>query len=114
MKYWEGGVKVTMCVDDWCVGAYDSLVSRVNAAARSIGLPAEDYSGHSLRAGDATDLFVGRVSYYINQRMERWASDAALVYYRHEEDILRAVSAAFQYVANLTSGGTPIYREGES
>ena len=44
--------------------------------------------------------------------MGRWTSDAALVYYRHEEDVLRAVSAAFQYVANPTSGGTPVYREG--
>jgi hypothetical protein len=34
------------------------------------------------------------------------------VYYRHDEDVLSAVSAAFQFVANHTSGGTPIYREG--
>ena len=92
--------------------SYDSFVSRVKGAARSIGLPAEDYSGHSLRTGGATDLFVARVPYYIIQRMSRWASDAALVYYRYEEDVLRAVSIAFRYVANPTSGGTPIYREG--
>ena len=92
--------------------SYDSLVSRVKGATQSIGLPDEDYSGHSLRAGGATDLFVARVPYYSIQRMGRWTSDASLVYYRHEEDFLRAVSTAFQYVANPTSGGTPIYREG--
>ncbi len=27
-------------------------------------------------------------------------------------DVLRALSTAFRYVANPTSGGTPIYREG--
>ena len=98
---------------DWSQSiSYDSLVTRVKGAAQGIGLPAEDYSGHSLRAGGATDLFVARVPFYIIQRMGRWASDAALVYYRHEEDVLRAVSTAFRYVANPTSGVTPIYREG--
>ena len=62
--------------------------------------------------GGATDLFVARVPYYIIQHMGRWASDAALVNYRHEEDVLRAVSTAFRYVANPTRGWTPIYREG--
>ena len=67
--------------------SYDSLVSRIKAAAQSIGMPAEDYDGHSLRPGSATHLFV---PYYIIQRMGRWASDAgALVYYRHEEDVVR-------------------------
>ena len=93
--------------------SYDSLVIRVKSAAKNIGLPAEDYSSHSLRAGGATDLFVARVSHYIIQRMGRWASDAALVYYRHEEDVLCAISTAFWYVANPTSGGAPIYREGK-
>ena len=98
---------------DWSQSiSYDSLASRVKSAAQSIGLPADDYSGHSLRAGGATDLFIARVPYYIIQRMGRWASDAALVYYRHEEDVLNAVSTAFQFVANPTSGGTPSYREG--
>ena len=93
--------------------SYDSLVSRIKAATQSIGLPAEDYTGHSLRIRGPTDLFFARVPYII-QRMGRWASDAALLYYRHEEYVLRTVSAAFQYVANPTSGGTPIYWEGES
>ena len=98
---------------DWGLSiSYDTLVFRIKAVTHSIGLSADDYSGHSLRAGGATDLFVARVPYYIIQRMGHWSSDAALVYYRHEEDDLRAVSVAFQYVANPTSGGTPTYREG--
>ena len=58
------------------------------------------------------NLFVARAPYNIIQRMGRWASDAALVYYRHEEDVLHAVSTPFRYVANPTSGRTPIYRQG--
>ena len=79
---------------DWELSiSYDAFVSRIKAVTLKIGLPADDYSGHSLRAGGATDLFVARVPYYIIQRKGRWSSDAALVYYRHEEDVLRAVSA---------------------
>jgi len=25
MNYWEGGVKVTKCVDDWCVGVWEMV-----------------------------------------------------------------------------------------
>ena len=53
------------------------------------------YSGHSLRAGGATDLFVARVPYYIIKKMGRWKSDAAMLYYRDDEDIRDAVTEAF-------------------
>ena len=45
---------------DWSQSSisYDSLVTRVKGAAQGIGLLAEDCSGHSLRTGGATDLFV--------------------------------------------------------
>ena len=49
---------------DWGLSiSYDALVSRIKAVTLSIDLPAYDYSGHSLRAGGATDLFVARVPY---------------------------------------------------
>jgi hypothetical protein len=60
-----------------------------------IGLDSSKYSGHSLRAGGATDLFVARVPYYIIKKMGRWKSDAAMLYYRCEEDVENAVKIAF-------------------
>ena len=96
---------------DWASSmSYDSLVSRIKLVAQRLGLPADDYSGNSLRTGSATDLFIARVPYFIIKKMGRWASDAAMVYYRHDEDVIREVSAAFQLVANPTSvcgGSTP-------
>ena len=83
--------------------SYDSLVSRIKLIAQRLGLPAEDYAGHSLRAGGATDLFIARVPYFIIKKMGRWSSDALMVYYRHDEDVIHAVSAAFQLVADPTT-----------
>ena len=53
------------------------------------------YSGHSMRAGGATDLFTMRVPYYIIKKMGRWLSDAALVYFRDDEDVILTVASAF-------------------
>lgn len=61
----------------------------------SIGLNPKRYSGHSLRSGGATDLFEARTPYHIIKKMGRWKSDAAMRYYRSEEDVLRAVRKAF-------------------
>jgi len=70
-----------------------------------IGLDSSKYSGHSLRAGGATDLFVARVPYYIIKKMGRWKSDAAMLYYRCDEDVEDAIKEAFtrlyqEYVNN--------------
>jgi len=62
---------------------------------RSNGYDPSYYSGHSLRAGGATDLFVARVPYFLIKKMGRWKSDAAMLYYRSEEDVVAAVSRAF-------------------
>lgn len=67
----------------------------IKKAVASVGLDPRKYSGHSLRAGGATDLFVARVPYYIIKKKGRWVSDAAMLYYRDEEDIQEAVSKAF-------------------
>lgn len=61
-----------------------------------IGLNPELYSGHSLRAGGATDLFVAKVPYPIIKKAGRWKSDAALLYYRDEEDVAQVVTKAFE------------------
>lgn len=64
-------------------------------ALNLVGMETTYYSGHSFRAGGATDLFVARVPYNIIKAMGRWKSDAALKYYRDEVDIATAVAAAF-------------------
>ena len=69
---------------------------RVKKACSSIGLNAVHYSGHSFRAGGATDLFVARVPYYIIKKKGRWISDAAMIYYRDEDDVDNAVEKAFR------------------
>ena len=79
--------------------SYDSLVTRIKLVAHRLGLSKDDYAGHSLRAGGVTDLFVARVPYFIIKRMGRWSSDAAMIYYRHEEDVVKTVAAAFQFFA---------------
>ena len=63
-----------------------------------------DYSGHSLRAGGATDLFVKRVPYYLIKKMGRWKSDAALLYYRSDKDVYEAVRKAFGELVGLGGG----------
>jgi integrase len=67
----------------------------IAAWTHSIGLDSTKYSGHSLRAGGATDLFTMRVPYYIIKKMGRWVSDAALCYYRDDEDVIVSVTEAF-------------------
>jgi hypothetical protein len=68
---------------------------RIKQAVLMIGLDPTQYSGHSLRAGGATDLFVARVPYYVIKKKGRWLSDAAMIYYRDEEDVEEAVFGAF-------------------
>jgi hypothetical protein len=67
----------------------------IKLCCKKVGLDDKYYSGHSLRAGGATDLFVARVPYYIIKKMGRWKSDAAMLYYRCDEDVENAVAEAF-------------------
>jgi hypothetical protein len=60
-----------------------------------IGLNPKFYSGHSLRAGGATDLFVAKVPYPYIKKFGRWRSDAALIYYRDEDNIGAIAANAF-------------------
>ena len=73
----------------------DYLRKLIKLAVASIGLDPSKFSGHSLRSGGATDLFEARVPYHIIKKMGRWKSDAAMRYYRSEEDVLKAVRKAF-------------------
>jgi hypothetical protein len=67
----------------------------IKKQCKKVGLEERHYSGHSLRAGGATDLFVCRVPYYIIKKMGRWKSEAAMLYYRCDEDVKKEVAEAF-------------------
>jgi len=54
----------------------------IKAQVQHIGLDPTLYSGHSFRAGWATDMFNAQVPYYVIKKLGRWRSDAALLYYR--------------------------------
>ena len=49
-----------------------------------------------IESGGATDLFVARVPYHIIKKRGRWVSDAAMIYYRDDEDVVNAVFEAFR------------------
>lgn len=60
------------------------------------GLDPRRYSGHSLRAGGATDLFTAGTPYPVIKKAGRWKSDAALQYFRARDHVAREVAAAFE------------------
>jgi hypothetical protein len=67
----------------------------IKSSVADIGLNPQRFSGHSLRAGGATDLFAACVPYWVIKKMGRWTSDAALKYYRSQEDVVFSVRDAF-------------------
>ena len=73
----------------------DFLRKLIKSGVSDLGLDPKRYSGHSLRAGGATDLFAARIPYWVIKKMGRWISDAALKYYRSEEDVVNSVRKAF-------------------
>ena len=90
--YWDRTISTT-----W-------LRRMIKRRAVKAGLTPDSFSGHSLRAGGATDLFVARVPYFLIKKMGRWRSDAAMLYYRSEEDVCLAVAAAFGLMSKPDGG----------
>ena len=87
---------------DWnCCRPTSQLRYAIKRAVRLIGLNPDFYSGHSLRAGGATDLFRANVSYANIKKFGRWKSDAALIYYRDEDAVAEAAALGF---ASLVEG----------
>jgi hypothetical protein len=83
---------------------------RIKREVDKVGLDPHYYSGHSFRAGGATDLFVARVPYPIIKKKGRWLSDVAMVYYRDDDDIEEAVGEAFKRISTdvgVGGGGGP-------
>jgi hypothetical protein len=80
---------------------------RIKREVEKVGLDPHYYSGHSFRAGGATDLFVARVPYPMIKKKGRWVSDVAMVYFRDDDDIEEAVSAAFAQISTGVGVGGP-------
>lgn len=77
-------------------GWYRNVIKRL---VRSIGLDSRRYSGHSPRAGGATDLFDAGVAYPLIKKAGRWRSDAVMVYFRDDRHVADVVGAAFGSLA---------------
>lgn len=67
----------------------------LKAHFRRAGYDDTRYSGHSLRAGGATDLFTLGTPYPIIKKAGRWASDAALQYFRERDHVAQEVALSF-------------------
>jgi hypothetical protein len=65
-----------------------AFLSGVSSMSVSSVIDPRRFSGHSMRAGGAT-LFTSRIPYWVVKKMG-WTSDAALKYYRSEEDVVVA------------------------
>jgi len=65
-----------------------------------LGLNPDSFSGHSGRAGGATDLFNMNVPYVYIKLWGRWKSDTALIYYRDKVAAKLSVATAFASLAS--------------
>jgi hypothetical protein len=65
-----------------------------------LGLDASLFSGHSFRAGGATDMFVLKIPYYIIKKRGKWVSDAAMLYYRDEDSAEQAIFEALRVLSS--------------
>ena len=83
----------------------DKFRKYIKESVRMVRLNPADYSGHSPRAGGATDLFIQKVPLAVVKKFGRWLSDAVLLYFRDEEDIADQVAAAFANVVKKPSRG---------
>jgi hypothetical protein len=93
----------------WSVHCHLTWFRRfIKKSVKLIGLDPKRFSGHSLRAGGATDLFVARVPYPFIKKFGRWKSDAALIYYRDEDNLAMVVSNAFIMIHNYWWGDRKI------
>lgn len=71
------------------------LAQNIKDLVAAVGLDPNQFSGHSLRAGGATDLFKSGVLYETIKKAGRWKSDEALIYIRDELEIARQCAKAF-------------------
>lgn len=72
-------------------------ISRLRERLDSLGFEARKYSGHSFRAGGATDLFNSGLDLVLVMRFGRWkTASAALRYFKPAGQVAKVVAAAFR------------------
>lgn len=59
-------------------------------------LPGNNYTGHSFRAGGATDLFLVNTSYPTIKKVGRWKSDSAMDYFKGDDQIAKVAARGFK------------------
>lgn len=80
----------------------EALRQRLKALCCRAGYGDFRVTGHSFRAGGATDLFNLGVPFQVIQKQGRWKSDAVLLYFKADAlDISSQVSAAFNKHASF-------------
>ncbi len=94
-RYLHGHRKTGPCFDFRQTASKSWFRRMLNKVVVGLGFNPSMYSGHSLRAGGATDLFIIGVPYPKIKLYGRWKSDAALVYYREDIEVSRSVANAF-------------------
>lgn len=72
----------------------------LKAGVFTVGEDPHHYSGHSCRAGGATDLFAAGTPYYVVKRAGRWKSDVAVLYFRSEFEVAAAVARGFNRICS--------------
>ncbi len=82
----------------------DDFRKMIKRAVASIGLDATAFSGHSCRAGGATDAFNAGVPYATVKKFGRWKSDTVLLYYRDEDEVVSRIMSAFASLRTRRKG----------
>ena len=78
-------------------GSRRTWTVRFKSRLQELGLDSSYYSGHSFRAGGATDLFNNGVPLATVMKLGRWKNaTSALVYFREETELAAAAAAAFK------------------
>lgn len=79
-------------------------VDYLRSLLTQLGLPAQDFTGHSFRSGGATDLWAADTPPRLIQLHGRWASDSFWLYIRHNPHLnAQAVAAAFRRLIQAQS-----------
>lgn len=78
------------------------FVGKVREILMAIGLPQQQYAGHSFRIGAATTAALAGVEDSMIQTLGRWQSSAFLQYIRTPKEQLAAVSAVLAHGAGAS------------
>ena len=76
------------CHSDGAILTKLHFVTGIRAALQAIGLPAEQFAGHSFRIGAATTAAQAGIEDSVIQSLGRWSSSAFLAYIRTPRDQL--------------------------